>query len=175
MAQWGEFQSVIQLAVALNAAYAALGTYLGSNLPTERRLIQELIHAIETASSADGEHTDPPKSLPTMNSLRELRLLNGKSLEIEQRYEYRISTIARPICILSSIGGIALLVVSSFFYGEDISVTWRVVSCLLMLPFFAGAFYSLYISVKVHFAVSKPRHQHESAYYSACNKIPAEM
>lgn len=165
MQHWGDFQSVIQLSIALNAAYAALASYLGTNLPNERGLIQEIMDAIPKAQRATSDIKDT-ETQPTLSKFTTLQLLYGKSIEVERRYESIINAIVRPICILSAILGAALLIASSFFYSEEISTTWQVVSSLLILPFIAGAIYSLCVSIQVHLTISNPRRQCEKDHAS---------
>ena len=47
MPKWGEFQSLIQLGVTLNAAFAAFGTYFGNNIDREGSKLLKIVKFLD--------------------------------------------------------------------------------------------------------------------------------
>lgn len=148
MSAWGDYQSVIQLSVALNSAYAALATYLGSDLRSEQQAIKDANAAVPNEKREDKRV-----------ALTDLHLLDGKLTHAAQRYETVIDNGIRPACLIASLLGIVLLVVSSVFYSATINATWQFICGALLLPFLVGVGFAtaLIIKIRVNFATNRRR------------------
>lgn len=162
--KWGDFQSVIQLSIALNAAYAALSSYIGTSLTREKRLISELLDQLKAVDPA--EPTVPllrPPHDPSRLKI-ELRALIGECVKAERRFEGAINRFLRPVCIAASLIGLVLIVLSSIYYNDEIKIGWLIVSCGLLLPFAIGASMSMLMSAQTYLDISKRRREHEQKF-----------
>lgn len=138
MSIWGEYQSVIQLSVALNTAYAALATYLGGDLSSEQQALQE------TDAAVLKDKREAKKI-----ALSNLHLLGGELTHAAQCHEAIIDKAVRPTCLVVSLFGIALLVVSSILYSEPIDIAWQFLCIFLLLPFLAGVGFTAVFIMKI--------------------------
>lgn len=165
MPHWGDFQSVIQLSIALNAAYAALSSYVGTSLHREQRLLEELIHRLQSIGKAGQPLAAVLKPNYTAAQLKiEIRGLIGESMKIQHSYDAVINRYLRPVCIVASLVGIVLIIVSSFSYNEDISERYIALACGLLFPFSGGAFLSLHLSWKAYSRISRRRREYEAKF-----------
>jgi hypothetical protein len=151
MSAWGEYQSVIQLSVALNTAYAALATYLGGDLRLEQQAIKE------ADSAVPNEEREAKRAV-----LIELYLLDGELTQATQRYEAVIDWGIRPVCLVASCVGIVLLIVSSICYGSKIDVAWQLLCGIMLLPFIVGVGFAIKLIIKVHRKFATKRKELES-------------
>ena len=161
MALWGEYQSVLQLSVALNTAYAALATYVGNDLQVERQSIRELDGAVPPERRA---------SKDTARAVADLQVLDGKIASAQIKYESAINSYFRPACLLGSFLGVALLIVSSVLYTSNIDGFWKIASCLLLSPFLLGTLYAAKLHLDVRRKYRKERRLIERTIWPAVDK-----
>jgi hypothetical protein len=155
---WGDFQSLIQLSVALNGAFAAFASFFGSGLQKEERLLHYLLEECGDAT------------LPRVGELSfgaRVRLLQGERLQFERQFDFFINVVARYSCLVVALIGIVLLVYSSYRYKLPINASEAATCSALLLPFVVGSMYSIYLSVRLHRSVSLPRRQVENALIEA--------
>ena len=126
---WGDFQPIIHLSIALNAAYATLYSFVDDLIKQET----------DTASKLRDR-------LPLEEKGKARRILsNIYDYENELREANR--RYLKPISILFSLIGVILLIVSAYAGAQSaISSFFAFFCCVLLLPFFLamivyGAFF----------------------------------
>ncbi len=139
---WGDFQSVAQLAVALNAAFASLAGFLGSDIRRARQRIRAAIARHDKVPPAGDRAIG-------IRSASNLRLLAGGLEHTQRKFEERIDYLARPLCLAGMLLGIILLLYSCFAYRSSISAFSICLIIFSMLPFCAGVVYSIFVGVCV--------------------------
>jgi hypothetical protein len=130
---WGDFQSVVQLSVALNVAYATLYTFIAASLDQGKWYV---------TNSRDEKELDDIHA-------KSLSSFKRGILNIDVFINRFGTSLLRPISALFSIFGFALLVFSSFKAHMSISVFWSRVCYVLALPFFITMAVYLVFSVVI--------------------------
>ncbi len=162
---WGEFQSIIQLSIALNAAFAALSSFIGTSLTREKRLLEELIDRLQSIGVAGQSVATVLKPAYSPKTLKiEIRGLVGESVRMQHRYDGLINRYLRPVCIVASLAGLVFIIVSSFLYKDEIGIYCIALSCSLLFPFAAGALLSLHLSWRTYARISARRKEHEAKF-----------
>jgi hypothetical protein len=147
--EWGAFQSLIQLSVALNTAFVGVGTFFLPLAEQEARKLRNLAYRLKKRlTNADGQQRTEIERLMT-----DLRLLRGDAVWMERHVATVIQKYLPPFCALATVAGLILLIISSFLFDEKIGTGWIVVVLLTLAPFTCGlvicsvAFYRLETNV----------------------------
>lgn len=135
MSQWADYQSLISMSIALNAAYFSISSFLTPYASTQREL----------ASLAKQALGDVTNDHDRERFKRELRQVETNIVEREiadRRFTYWFRTIA----VVFFIAGLALLMNASIYAGEAAASWIFWVSALLNVPFVVGVLYMTVIS-----------------------------
>jgi hypothetical protein len=113
---WSAFQSVIQLSIALNAAYATLYSFVDDLLKQETDTALKLLSRLSNV----------PQPTPTsLDQKEEARSILSKIYEWEEELHDANRYFMKPISAIFSLIGIILLVVSAYAGSQDpISDFW---------------------------------------------------
>jgi hypothetical protein len=171
MPKWGEFQSLIQLGVTLNAAFAAFGTYFGNNIDREGSKLLKIVKFLDEgaivvpkAVRAHGKFVRfLKKKIDSVFKTSELGdetrviILEGKVQSISLSYSNFVGGIFAVLCIAFAITGMGFLLYSSVFAGKDIKDynIWYIIG--LYIPFFFGVLRLLCAHLQLFFSVTLPR------------------
>lgn len=147
---WGNFQSLIQLSAALNAAFYALADLLQRDFEIEERRINVLIAKLRRRGDDDAK---------IRADLSKTHLLLGELKHIERRYAAAASRVFRPLCIFAFLGAAVLLVVSSFAYNTELPFVGAVFIILSALPFFSAIIFAMIVQAYLKFGVQAARLQ----------------
>lgn len=140
----GSFQSLLQLAVALNIGFAAIATFMGSTLSKEKEKVELLFEA----SKAIRDMTREQLGTLDGNDRRGFRAVTELRNEVtlaEARFDNSFNGIVRLIALLCAFLSFLLLVLASFFESSrnDI-VAWLAI--LVNLPLLAFVGYAYYVA-----------------------------
>jgi hypothetical protein len=143
VAKWGDFQSLIQLSIALNIAFATLPTFMGNVL---QRTVAEMDYLITRAQEAEQVKADGAEEFRRDISTAMI-FLKGDYLTIQEKFQAFLYRWMREICALTAIISTFLLVISSFCYDAGVPRIVEIMCVLELLPFLVGMSYALYLSV----------------------------
>lgn len=151
---WGGFQSLIQLSVGVNGAFAALTTFAGDSAQKEERRINKILSRLSNIPSS--------KMTPavTQNKMSAM-FLSGRLASVSRRYNYFINSTIRLSCVLCALIGVVVLVYSSYKFDAPIEFRSQMIVHALMLPFIVGSLYSTFLSYHVHRSISRDRQKIE--------------
>lgn len=143
MAQWGEYQSLFQLSVALNTALAAISDFLG-NAPYKGSK-----NAARLADRARGfQAIDAPQYKDRYTPIISgLTLAKGLYQHIYETYESSVQTVFRPLCIIIAAISFIGLIQSAINYTFAIERLWLILAYLQYLPIVIVAVFALYRSL----------------------------
>ena len=127
---WGEFQSLFQLSVALNAAFAVL-----HDVVPQARASRS--HDLGERANRIGAH----------DLAAELFLLETRLSESAAKTENWIFKIIGPICLGFALVALGFLGISSFWYKDPIHYSVQIYAVVQFLPFLAGASLALRAAV----------------------------
>lgn len=159
MHYWGEFQSFVQLAAALNAAFAGLGTFLGNAIVLERARLHTEISKLQ-------ENPLAARANRSLSDVATLISLEGETEHIERIYDRFLDRYVRPFCISGMLFSIFFLAMSSYEYRCPISPTYQIILILTYAPFLAGVIYYIVITVKLRNRVTTKRIEIVNKYSS---------
>jgi hypothetical protein len=125
-ATWGEFQSLFQLSVALNAAFAVLHDVLPQARASKS-------HDLGVRANRIGAH----------DLAAELFLLETRHSEGEAKIQIWIFRYVGPVCLAAGIVALIFLAVSSFCYNAHIHWFFQAYATFQYLPFAIGAVLAL--------------------------------
>ena len=155
-ANWGNFQSFIQLAIALNSAFAAFGSYAGNDVTKEKARIARIMRAVENGAK-----------LPALNgsksvSKSDLILFEGRCEHLLYQYNDFVTGTYRVVCVATAGAGIGLLLYSSVFPNLSVSPFWAFITLLFYIPFYFGLYRVGKLSFDIYVSVSlKTKHIEE--------------
>lgn len=161
-ATWGEFQSLIQLSIALNGAFAAFSTFFGADIGRYRAKIDHLLdnddliigHQLSSVTpSMVDQSIDAEKA--RLQGRADLIRLKGRCAESEITFRSMIHRFFRYICVVACISGISLIVYSSFYFDATISNFWRWISVLHLAPFLLATLYAVVMSLRFYVEVAR--------------------
>lgn len=135
---WGEFQSLIQLAIALNTAFAIISSYAGKLFQRDTALISSYI----TQAEFYAQKGDASASALILK-------LDELKQKIEMSVEKFERTLDGPIltsCLLVSFISLFFLFYSSYMYKERIGYAPQAYIFLQYAPFIAGMIYGFWLS-----------------------------
>jgi hypothetical protein len=144
---WGDFQSVIQLSVALNAAITALITFARPDVVAEKREVDRLALLPSAWSKPDG-------GVPVRTSLQ---LLSGRCERVLRRYDRLQDGWIRSLAIASAVASIGLLVWSSYVYRDPIPGWAAVLAVLQFIPFLAGMLAAVLVALHCRMVIMPER------------------
>lgn len=143
MAQWGEYQSLFQLSVALNTALAAVSDFLGSAPREGADRAERLADRARQFQQID----DPRYKDSYTHIVAGFTLAKGRYQAIYENYELYVQKYARPVCIAFALMSFAGLLRSSINYTHGIEGLWLIFAYLQFVPIMAGAVFALYRSL----------------------------
>jgi hypothetical protein len=127
---WGNFQSVIQLSVALNAAYAALYSFVDDTLKRETDRASTLLRRLRNAP-----HTTPE----LLKQKTATRSILSRVYRAERELQQYNRNFLQPASAVFSLVGVCTLIFSAYHGGTSrISDFWALFTCALLLPFFTA-------------------------------------
>jgi hypothetical protein len=132
---WGDFQGIMHLSVALNAAYAALYSFVDDILTKERNKAISLLRSLQDI---------PRKS--------RARVILSRCHRFEMELSRFNSAFLRPASAALCLIGVIFLIFSSFNFDKPISTGWAELVCVLLVPFFLSLTLYSIIGVFVHYA-----------------------
>lgn len=153
MATWGDFNSLIQLSIGLNAAFATFSDFLGDGLPREERRIDRLIKTIDKRPPGDCS----PPSQDSLSDRRELQFLLGRCASNRVSHERFRANFVRIGGFLCAFLGAAALIYASYNSETPILFEGQLVVYLLLIPFAFGACHGMYTAIKSYLEVSLKR------------------
>lgn len=156
MAQWGEYQSLFQLSVALNTALAAVSDFLGRAPRDGAANAHRLADRARQFQKLD----DPTLNRTYASIISDFTLAQGEYERLYEKYDYVVQ-IGRPFLIVIALFSFAGLVRSSINYKHDIDGIWLIFSYCQFLPILGSALYALYLSI---FSLRTPNNQFSNAY-----------
>ncbi len=148
---WGGFQSLIQLSVALNAAFAAFGTYSGSNIKREKARFEKIRQQIVNGAQL------PPKDDGDVGGEASVLLLEGKCESLIQYYDDFVNGRYRIVCVLFSALGIPVLIYSSYRANDPICYNVDITIIALYLPFLYGLWQVISTGIKLYTQIYRKR------------------
>jgi hypothetical protein len=149
---WSNFQSLIQLSITLNAAFAAFGSYAGTNIESEQIRLETVIHDLQIERKAL-----PAISDSQLGGQGEVILVLGTCKDMSRNYEDFIHGRYRVISIVTGIVGIPFLVWSSYYSAEAIDPFWSILTILMYIPFFWGIIRLVTLEVNTYVYVYRAR------------------
>jgi hypothetical protein len=145
---WGDFQSLLQLAIGLNAAFAALADFLGSSTRREKARADRL--ASRTSKS---NLMDTQRNITMHQSFIHM---SGVCKRIERNYENFLSGFVRLCCLLTLVISLFMLIYGSFSNKCTISAGLMWLSVFQIGPFVIGIAYAFILSTITYFQVTMP-------------------
>lgn len=140
------FQSLLQLAVAMNLGFVAVQTIFGNSISKEKSRIDSLYKSasgIHEVARADDRFRDEIRS--TFMKIIDLRKEISDTIVDMETFTYRTLRIVAVACALISF----LLLSYISFNSSGIAVLWAgLMSIVLNLPFIVYVGYSWYYSVR---------------------------
>ncbi|MHB0704092.1 hypothetical protein ACX4MT_00030 [Roseomonas mucosa] len=133
MATWGEFQSLFQLSVALNAAFAVLHDIVGTAPQTG----VATAHDLGERANIIGAH----------DLASELFQLESKLAETSANFQSRIFHGLGPWCLGIAVFALVFLAISSIYYINNIHCLFQAYALVQFIPFLAGACLALRAAV----------------------------
>lgn len=146
---WGEFQSLMQLSIALNAGYAAFSTFTGRVFVHANQRLRRLIGLSERISRTHQDNCD-------INLTSQLRLLDGECHAISRLHDRMLDKRLRPICIAFAISGLILLICSSYFYSDTIHLALQALVLASLAPFALVCMSYCIVMWRYHYRVFLP-------------------
>jgi hypothetical protein len=116
---WGDFQPILHLSIALNAAYAALYSFIDDVIKRETKVAQSVRDSVPIGQK------------------KEARALLSKIYDYENELEVANRNYLKPICIVFSLFGVVLLVISAYSGSLTPISSWLAfIIVILLAPFF---------------------------------------
>jgi hypothetical protein len=142
---WGEFQSLTQLSIALNAAFATIPTFLGNSIKREQSLVNSYISDAEYLEELVDKKVIS-YSLPNRRLSAQFSDISAEYRKLEHRFDQFIYTVIRYLCLIAAAISFVILIISSCRYNSHIPIHWRIYSILQYSPFIAGISYAFYLT-----------------------------
>jgi hypothetical protein len=158
---WGEFQSLAQLAVATNGAFAVLAGFIATDVTKEKKEIDRIREVINRRRTIPQAVLISTRNIPLSAYVQSL----AAECDHIERADFLLSVSLRPFYVLGSLMGFALLVASSFYYKLEVDILYVVFLLLANLPIVVGLVLLIYIYSKTYWARRK-RSNLESALAS---------
>jgi hypothetical protein len=162
MAELSNFQSLLQLSVALNITFTIVISIFGNSVSREKLIIQNLLsQARDARARATAEGLSEDLKVQSMNIWTECLKLNKQIEGSIDRVDYLAFERFRPIAIVGAVTCFALLVITSYLptislFGNLWSWVIQVLAVASLLPFLCFVVWSAhYASAKSHEARSK--------------------
>ena len=151
---WGDFNSLIQLSIGLNAAFATFSDFLGDGLSQEEKRAGSLIKSIEKIHKDASPKQYPPD---VAKDWLDLQLIVGECQdEISAHGRFRSGFVRISGFICAFIGFIALGY-ASYNAAAEISYYEQAIIFIMMLPFLFGASRGMYKSIRSRSKISNAR------------------
>lgn len=148
---WGNFNSLVQLSIGLNAAFATFSDFLGDGLSREDNHINKLIKRNDKIIESD------PNNKEAQIDKKRLRFLSGECIENKVNHEKFRTGFVRFGGFACAFIGVIILIYSAYHDNAPIPLLGIIIIYLLLLPFILGAGHGMYISMKTSFDISKRR------------------
>jgi hypothetical protein len=141
------FQSVLQLAVALYVGFSALLTFIGTSLEKERKLIERAVHnATRYREASVSVRKDQIESRSTLSET--YKLMSDFEIKVSSSI-FLNSDIMRILSLVLALIAAALLILSSFFPTWTLTNWQGLAICLILLPIFVSIVYNAWFSFRV--------------------------
>lgn len=147
-ATWGNFQSFIQLAIALNSAFAAFGSYAGNDITRERARLTRIMGAVQNGASL------PVTGHETVGGAAEIMLLEGKCADLLHNYNNFVTGFYRVICVIAAGIGIGFLLYSSILPNEKMNPVTIILVSIFYVPFYYGVWKAGKLSHDIYMSIS---------------------
>lgn len=132
---WGEIQSVIQLAVALNAIYLALRDIRNPYVRSEEKAITKLLSTITERIGKATEQAEKDELGKISASLTDIYATFAGEL---YAFDRKDSWVGKA-CVGTVFIYIILLIVSSFLFNTDVNYVFALIICVIgFLPITIG-------------------------------------
>lgn len=148
---WGDFQSLIQLGVALNTAFAIISSYAGRFFQKDLLLITSYIAQAEYYEK-DGHEN----AVDLISDMDHLRQKIDRSIN---KFEIILDGFIKKSCAFISIVSLYLLIYSSYFYNTYIDYLSKTYLIVQYFPFLFGLLYGIYLSGVIFPNYSNERHK----------------
>ena len=143
MSNWGDYQSLIQISIALNAAYFSLSQFLNPDAANQKSLISTAIGVAENDASGQNFSERLQRVLQDVNGQKE-----------KDKNFFRLFRVASAVLFLL---GIILLFIGSYKSTDTVG-DWIILVCaLLNAPFVIGLCYMFLVSSPQYDEFSKER------------------
>ena len=141
---WGEFQSLIQLSIGLNGAFALLSTYLSNIIQRQIELTEiHFHHAVDLEKSVNLATT--VNKQPTSLSTRFSDLID-EFKQVGEIYDNNLIAILRIICTYLAIFSIFISIYAAYKYVTPINSVVRWYATIQLGPFLIGIIYAAFLS-----------------------------
>lgn len=141
------FQSLLQLAVAMNIGFAAIATFMGNTLSKEKQKIEALFETSNAVRNLSQERQDA-LTRSDRDGFNEVSELRNEVTLAESQYDNTFSNYAKWVALGCAVASYALLMFASFD-GASQSVWVRWGSVFVNLPFLLFVGYAAYLSVRI--------------------------
>lgn len=129
---WGDFQSLLQLSIAINAAFIAFAGFFGDIVDSRKQHISFMMNKLSDIPVRDMDGLSPRSKLIS---------LSGKLDKIEKSYKDFVNGRLKILSMLAIPTAIILLVTSSYHSKCKMSPLFQSISVLHLLPFMFGMLY----------------------------------
>jgi len=165
---WGDLQSVIQLAAALNSIYLGLFDIRNPFVTAEQRALERFAAAVRLKRREIGD--DPDAKLAMSGILTSATDLNTNFSQRMSAFDAKDGPVA-GFCIVAVFAYITLLIISSFKYQDPIGAGCALVIAVAgYLPITAGLILNLRLVSDLKSTVRRDRRAAETRLASI--KIP---
>ena len=160
-AKWGEFQSIIQISIGLNAAYFSISQFVHHDVAGERSRLAQ------AAQYAD-KHLESYKAI--RNSLRDLDQAIVAQIEADKNALF----LLRIISVVFFFAGLILLWLTSIWAGDDLTNGLVYYGApFLNAPFVLGILYMLVLAAPSYSGFSFQRETIEKDMREKAAEVPA--
>lgn len=150
---WGDFNSLIQLSIGLNAAFATFSDFLGNGLEKENHNINRLIKKARSQStlSQQGAPGD------ALSDRTQLMFLAAECAANKIEHERIRSGVVRVSGFFCAFLGVAVLIYASYFANVETSLFGQFIIYILFFPFAIGAVHGMLTSLRIQWKISSKR------------------
>jgi hypothetical protein len=157
MSTWAEYQSVIQLAAALNAAFPVIWEFRSRHFETERNLLSATkLVLVEIERNCGNTRHPSARSLVSDFSARYQDIAADFDV-LAARVEQKVRVWVQSACVGAFVAALALLFVASEFAGDPLHPIAKVGLAACHLPYLVFAGYYLHLSRHLTKRVVEPR------------------
>lgn len=143
MANWSSFQSVIQLAIALNCAFATLAPFLGSASERDRHLAETYLQQLDHYETSIAALPASEKAIAVGGQIAGMQSALSDVMQASSVADERITSFLngsiRMFCLIFAAISLGALFISSYADAKDsIGEFWHVYMYAQYFPFVLG-------------------------------------